>query len=69
MDGENTQGKGMVCKCPHHKAMPWLLILIGLDFLLGAIGVLPMGIVGIIWPILLIIIGIVKVARCNCCSK
>ena len=63
------QGKGMVCKCPHHKAMPWLLILIGLDFLLGAMGVVSMGFVGVTWPILLIVVGIVKVVRCNCCAK
>jgi hypothetical protein len=59
----------MVCKCPHHKAMPIILILIGLDFLFGAVGVLTMGFVSITWPILLIILGCIKMARCGCCSK
>jgi len=49
--------------------MPWIIILIGLDFLLGAVGVLAASFVSITWPILLIIIGCVKVARCGCCSK
>jgi len=60
---------GKTCKCMHHKAMPWIIILIGLDFLLGAVGVLAASFVSITWPILLIIIGCVKVARCGCCSK
>ena len=69
MEGENMQGKGMVCKCPHHKAMPIILVLIGLDFLLGALGVLTMMFVSISWPILLIILGCVKMMHCGCCSK
>jgi hypothetical protein len=69
MEEEKMQGKGMVCKCPHHKAVPWLIILIGVDFLLGAMSVLTWSFVNITWPILLIVIGIVKLARCNCCSK
>jgi hypothetical protein len=63
----NEQGK--VCKCPHHSAMPWLIILIGGDFLLAALGVLTWSFTNITWPILLIIIGIVKLVHCNCCSK
>ncbi len=67
MEGENTQGK--VCKCHHHKTVPWLIILIGADFLLGAINVLTGSFVSITWPILLIAVGIVKLMHCNCCSK
>jgi hypothetical protein len=69
MEEEKMAGKGMVCKCPHHKAMPWFLILVGLDFLLGALGVLTASFVSITWPILVIILGCVKMARCGCCSK
>lgn len=63
------QGKGMVCKCPHHMMMPWLIILIGVDFLLGALGVLTWNFVDITWPILVIILGIGKLVRCGCCGK
>ncbi len=62
-------GKGMVCKCPHHRTIPWLIILIGVDFLLGAMNVLTWSFVDITWPILVIIVGIIKLMRCNCCSK
>jgi hypothetical protein len=62
-------GKGMTCKCPHHRMIPWIVILIGLDFLLGATMVLTWTFVDITWPILLIIAGIVKLVRCSCCSK
>ena len=69
MEEEKIAGKGMVCKCPHHKAVPVLIILIGIDFLLGATGALPGMFVGVTWPILLIIIGVVKMVKCNCCAK
>lgn len=62
-------GKGMACKCPHHKVVPWLVIAIGVDFLLGAVNVLTWSFVYITWPILLIVAGIVKLNRCGCCSK
>lgn len=61
--------EGKVCKCPHHKIVPWLIILIGADFLLGAVNVLTWSFVNITWPILLIIVGIVKLNRCSCCSN
>ena len=69
MEEEKMAGKGMVCKCPHHKAVPVLIILIGLDFFLGAVSVLTWGFVNVSWPILLIVIGIIKLVRCGCCSK
>jgi len=69
MEEEKVVGKGMTCKCPHHKAMPWIIILIGLDFFLGAIGVLTSSFVSVTWPILVIVIGVVKLVRCGCCSK
>jgi len=60
-------GKGKVCNCPHHKMVPALIVLVGLDFLLGALGVLTMSFVAITWPILVIIAGITKFMRCGCC--
>ncbi len=67
MDGMNPT----MCKCPHHKIIPLAILLIGLAFLLQAFGVLSMMTVAIIWPILLIIIGLMKLTRgmCKCCSK
>jgi len=69
MEETKIVGKGPTCNCPHHKVLPVMLVLIGLDFLLGAIGVLTANFVAITWPILLIILGCVKMVRCGCCSK
>jgi hypothetical protein len=68
MEETKIVGKGMTCKCPHHKVMPIIIILIGVDFFLGAVGVLTAGFVSVTWPILLIILGCVKMVRCGCCS-
>ena len=56
-----------VCKCMHHKLLPWGLVLIGLSFLLMQLNILSAYYVGIIWPILLIAIGVEKLMKCNCC--
>jgi hypothetical protein len=58
---------GCHCKCGHHRVMPWLLVLFGLDFLLSSIGVLTWGFVSVTWPILVIIAGFAKM--CRCCRK
>lgn len=64
----NTCGS---CKCGHHKIVPAAITLIGLDVLLGACGVMGDKTTTIIWSVLLIIIGIMKMAkgRCKCCAK
>lgn len=68
---ENTQNMqgGKVCKCTHHKTMPILVILFGLLFLLQALGVIGMQSVAIIWPIIVMLAGIFKLAKrhCKCC--
>jgi hypothetical protein len=69
MEESHIAGTGKMCKCPHHKVMPWVIILIGVDFLLGAMNVLTWSFVDITWPILVIIAGIVKLNRCACCAK
>jgi hypothetical protein len=58
-----------VCSCGHHKVLPIIVILLGLAFLLGALNVLTATVVNMIWPILLIIGGVVKMSesRCSCC--
>jgi hypothetical protein len=58
------------CKCPHHKIFPLLVVLFGLDFLLGTLNVFSAYTVNIIWPIIIIIIGFMKMGRgCKCCCK
>ena len=59
--------EGKTCGCAHHRVMPWLIILFGLDFLLAALGVLTWGFASITWPILVIIAGCTKL--CRCCRK
>ena len=60
-----------VCKCPHHKAFPILIILLGLVFLLQAINILTAGFVAWFWPLILILMGVVKLTEksgmCKCC--
>jgi hypothetical protein len=57
------------CKCPHHKIVPWCIILIGLSFLLSQMNILTVGAVNMLWPVFLIIIGVVKLrgGNCKCC--
>lgn len=58
------------CTCFHHKLVPILIILLGLAFLLENLNVLTAGFVGLAWPVLLILVGVVKIFGhgCKCCS-
>ncbi|OGZ70132.1 MAG: hypothetical protein A3F47_02200 [Candidatus Staskawiczbacteria bacterium RIFCSPHIGHO2_12_FULL_38_11] len=60
-----------VCKCPHHKVVPILVVLFGLTFLLGQWGIISWGAVNTIWPVLVILAGLMKIAdksgMCKCC--
>ena len=58
------------CNCPHHKVMPIGIILIALTFLLGTWGIFNEGTVAVIWPVLLLIIGVTKLMgqKCSCCK-
>ena len=58
---------GKNCACGHHKIVPVCLILIGLAFLLLQLNILTASAVAIIWPILLIVIGVKKLMKCKCC--
>lgn len=62
---------GAKCNCPHHSMVPIFIILIGLTFLLNAFMVFSNHLTAIIWPILVILIGLQKIfgRRCNCCSR
>ena len=70
---DNVQNMQGVCKCPHHKVFPILIILLGLDFLLGALGVISWHVANIIWPVLVILAGLMKLGTksgmCKCCAK
>lgn len=68
----NKSGAGKTCGscgCGCHKVVPISIILIGLAFLLQAFDVLSASVVSIAWPILVIIIGGMKLASraCKCC--
>ncbi len=64
-----TQGK--MCGCPHHKIVPLVIILIGLDFLLMNLGYVSDGFVATSWPVLLIVAGVMKFTKgmCKCCGR
>ena len=58
------------CSCPHHKVVPTLVIVIGLSFLLTSLEVIDAGLRDIIWPIAIILIGLMKITggMCSCCK-
>jgi hypothetical protein len=57
------------CGCGHHTAIPILIILAALLFLLEAQGHIPEVIVQTVWPILLGLGGLLKLGHheCDCC--
>lgn len=59
-----------LCRCGHHYIAPAMIILIGIDFLLHAAGIVSSEFLAISWPALLIIAGAVKLMgrRCRCCN-
>jgi Domain of unknown function (DUF5668) len=59
------------CGCPCHKMAGVFVALIGVMFLLQNLGVLSANLVGIIWPVLLILAGVKSVFKgmCKCCRK
>jgi hypothetical protein len=63
--------EGGMCSCPHHKVVPLLIVLIGVAFLLQALGVLTAETVSMVWPIGLILIGLMKMSKgmCGCDMK
>jgi hypothetical protein len=62
------QGSGCGCVC--HKSTGLLIILIGATFLAGAFNVISERLVSIVWPILLIIAGAMKLCGpiAGCCK-
>lgn len=62
--------QGGMCSCPHHKIGPLAIFLIGLVFLLQALGVISMELTNLLWPILLMVMGLMKMSggMCACCG-
>lgn len=69
MEQQSMGSNGNVCRCPHHKVVPMLIFVFGLLFLLGAVKVVSMDMVNIIWPILVMAGGLMKASKgkCKCC--
>ncbi len=65
------QGGKNRCACPHHKVFPILIILLGLTFLLQAMGWLTNSTAMMVWPVIVIAAGVMKLAdksgMCKCC--
>jgi hypothetical protein len=59
---------GKSCRCPHHKLTPFLIVLIGLTFLLRAKGYVTPGAADILWGVMIMCVGFQKLARgmCKC---
>jgi len=62
----NHMNSAHACKCNHHKWVPGAIILLGIVFLLGNLGVLTSGFVGLIWPVLVIALGVAKLQGGSC---
>lgn len=65
-------GETKDCACKCHKVGPLVIVLIGVTFLLGNLGYVSAQTVGIVWPILLIVLGLKKLGgagMCKCCAK
>lgn len=64
-------GGHKMCPCPHHKMMPLFISLIGLTFLAKALGWLGATTADIVWPLLLVLMGLQKMFGhlCGCCKK
>lgn len=67
---ENTNGGK--CGCCHHKVIPILVILLGLEFLAYNLGWgISEGFLSLSWPVLVIAAGIMMLTKrmCKCCQK
>ncbi|MEI6378590.1 MAG: DUF5668 domain-containing protein [Candidatus Falkowbacteria bacterium] len=58
------------CGCPHHMMMPILIMLLGIVFLLKALNVMTADMTALVWPIIIILIGLMKMMgrMCKCCG-
>ncbi len=63
------QNKVGACQCPHHKMVPALVVLFGLVFLLKGLNVLSPNVTNVVWPVLVVLVGLMKMSqsKCKCC--
>ena len=68
---EQNTNAPKTCSCNHHKIVPVLFIIVGLAFLLSDLHILTWGAANLIWPIALIVFGVMKLSKgkCGCCQK
>lgn len=59
------------CRCPHHIAIPLIVIAIGVVMLLSVLEVLNGVGVGVIFSLIVIIVGVSMIMNriCGCCIK
>ncbi len=72
MNHSHTQHEDASCRCPHHKMNGIFIALAGLAFLLANLDVIPMQMANVIWPSLVILVGLTKAFGrkiCKCCHK
>ncbi|MEK7547098.1 MAG: DUF5668 domain-containing protein [Patescibacteria group bacterium] len=65
MNGDGTTK----CGCVHHKVIPLLVILFGLDFLAYNLGWVSGDFLNVSWPIIVLAGGLMKISKgmCKCC--
>lgn len=66
---EMTKKECVTCKCPHHSFLSWLVVLFGAVFLVQALGWLDQNTVSVVWPVIVIAAGLMKMSgkKCKCC--
>ncbi|MGD0060315.1 MAG: hypothetical protein ABSD58_12935 [Verrucomicrobiia bacterium] len=71
METPQASEKKCSCSCQCHKVVGLFIALIGLTFLLGAFNVFSQRAVEVVWPILLVLIGmkLTCTGKCKCCDK
>lgn len=59
------------CACPHHSVVPVFIALLGLVLLGHAVGLITDGFNAVVWPAIILVIGLVKMFSrgCKCCSR
>ena len=69
---EHCAHDGKNCACFCHKFKGFAIAFIGLMVLLGNLQILDQHLVGILWPVALILIGLKKAmgkGKCKCCKR
>lgn len=69
MENQHGNSAEKTCGCPHHKMIPLIIVLIGIDILLGAFNVFTGWFVEVAAAILIIVAGATKLGggKCKCC--